>query len=1344
MRKKLLFFGFLVLVLGLLASCNWTLDSKPTFFGVEDIVIEKGTPFFPLEGVTVEDKEDGVIDPSAITVDASSVNVNAVGEYTVTYSVTDSYGNTTTVYRKVKVIYTDTVPPVLFGVTDTEVFIGDPNFTPLLNVSAEDAIDGNVTADITYTGEVNLWEEGEYELVYRVSDKSGNVAEKTRTITVGIGEFHVIPVDEIGGVFDGKVVSVGETAAVARIPEIYGGSVNDPYDFSFVKLVFKAQASVAKNVTISLTDATTSPEPIQLSTEMAEYVKYFRISDTLEEAELTFTFEAGEGTVTFETVKLYFATFADEEAPVVSIEKNSDVCVPLGAPMEVIMAELLRGVTANDNLDGVLTSRLEVDFRGIDLSVPDTYKVAITATDSFGNVGELERTLIVARAYDTHIIKDPGFDNETNTQFAQSTGGDSVINMSFTDGALVAEVVNRGNWGSANSPYISGLSTDKLEAGSWYVFKMDIKGTKPRRIAIRAGLELWDSPWMEDFGIREPKYWIDTEWTTIYYIFYVHAAQSSVGSKNIKFEIHLGAIDYSDNENGNTIMIDNAQFYKLTNYNEAPVITLVSGKATTFIKGTEMPDFKTYFTATDLEDGEYEITDDMIDIGDLDMNVPGTYEITFTVTDSHGVSTTKSISVNVIEEVDTTGPVITIAPEAVALIESMMPIKQGTNLTAVLTQLAGYITITDNVDGHIPFELSMIDFGGLNYTNAQPGVYEIKISTKDSSGNDSNVVTLEITVSDDEAPKLIGATNKTLYVGDTYNPLLPVKAYDNYDGIIDLKLENISGLEQFLDSTGKVVTAGEFNVDYTVRDKAGNEVTKTVVFTVEETAPDFYDGAAINIISKISWLSAGGSDSTVTYPNGQAILDYYPSSNWWASAVQLKCDRNIGLVSGETFKLIIEADVEIPRDILIYFVDNNGNKITGFDGGTSDYNKLRVGLVGGGYVYEYVFTVENADVSSCTLELHFGWESDLVNATTPQQMTFKQIKLISTDGVLGSRDEEVGDVVILEDFEGFADNDAFQAATDDIVVGFRIGTGTFVKEKGTLINVDGNKQIEQNIQYAGGSTCGIRIKISKSAIPAGIEYIVIYVRTTTTEYINKFQSFIYDSAGNYSEVSNSVIGSVSDLVNGTYVHIPVSVLKDETVQLSLVINIGGSASGKLYFDDILLSKELVNSFGFKMVEDFESFENDEAFQAATDDPVVGFRIGTGSFVKTNGQLVVEEGNKYVQQNFAYQGGSVSGIRFKIKISDVPLGAKYIAIWVQADNISDVNKFQAFEYHGSDHSEITSSVIGSINDLIDGTYIYIKVSALKENTTEVSLQLNVNPGAAGILKFDNISLVKKFY
>ena len=117
--------------------------------------------------------------------------------------------------------------------------------------------------------------------------------------------------------------------------------------------------------------------------------------------------------------------------------------------------------------------------------------------------------MIVARAYDTHIIKDPGLTTKP-IRNCSVYRGDSVINMSFTDGALVAEVVSRGSRGSANSPYISGLSTDKLEAGSWYVFKMDIK--EPNRVGLPS-VPVWNTGFSLDGRLRypEPKYWIDTD-----------------------------------------------------------------------------------------------------------------------------------------------------------------------------------------------------------------------------------------------------------------------------------------------------------------------------------------------------------------------------------------------------------------------------------------------------------------------------------------------------------------------------------------------------------------------------------------------------------------------------------------------------------------------------------------------------------------------------------------------------------------------------------------------------------------------------------------------------------------
>jgi hypothetical protein len=71
--------------------------------GVEDVTIETGTPFDPLEGVEAFDARDGEI---TLTTDhyTSDVDVDTAGTYTVTYTVSDAAENETIVERTVTVV----------------------------------------------------------------------------------------------------------------------------------------------------------------------------------------------------------------------------------------------------------------------------------------------------------------------------------------------------------------------------------------------------------------------------------------------------------------------------------------------------------------------------------------------------------------------------------------------------------------------------------------------------------------------------------------------------------------------------------------------------------------------------------------------------------------------------------------------------------------------------------------------------------------------------------------------------------------------------------------------------------------------------------------------------------------------------------------------------------------------------------------------------------------------------------------------------------------------------------------------------------------------------------------
>ena len=146
-----------------------------TVVGDNPVTVELGDTYTDA-GVLLED-----LDPRAITLDTTNeVDVFAPGEYTVTYTATDSSGNATTATRTVNVV--DTTAPTI-------TILGDAVMNHELGDTYNDAgvlledLDPRTVTLVT-TGSVNESVLDTYEITYTATDASGNSATATRTVFV--------------------------------------------------------------------------------------------------------------------------------------------------------------------------------------------------------------------------------------------------------------------------------------------------------------------------------------------------------------------------------------------------------------------------------------------------------------------------------------------------------------------------------------------------------------------------------------------------------------------------------------------------------------------------------------------------------------------------------------------------------------------------------------------------------------------------------------------------------------------------------------------------------------------------------------------------------------------------------------------------------------------------------------------------------------------------------------------------------------------------------------------------------------------------------------------------------
>lgn len=142
------------------------------------MIIAYGSTFTD-PGASATDDHDGDLTASILV--EGAIDTSIYGKQYLTYSVTDTAGNTNTIQRTV--VVQEFTPPVL-TLTGNEILYlpvgatkGDLAFTAI------DDVDGDVS-DSVVLSDIDFNTPGTYTLTYTVSDSSGNTASQSRTVNI--------------------------------------------------------------------------------------------------------------------------------------------------------------------------------------------------------------------------------------------------------------------------------------------------------------------------------------------------------------------------------------------------------------------------------------------------------------------------------------------------------------------------------------------------------------------------------------------------------------------------------------------------------------------------------------------------------------------------------------------------------------------------------------------------------------------------------------------------------------------------------------------------------------------------------------------------------------------------------------------------------------------------------------------------------------------------------------------------------------------------------------------------------------------------------------------------------
>ncbi|ERJ11262.1 immunoglobulin-like domain-containing protein [Haloplasma contractile] len=680
--------------------------------------------------ITVTDNYD--LNPNVVITD-NNVDLNTLGEYTITFKATDSEGNETTETMTVQVVDT-TDPVIVVSDEEYEVHSDEPTWADLVAVT--DNYDDNVTIDIDYSS-LDFSAVGTYTVTVTATDASGNESTATFEVSIMDTTDPVITVED----HSYEVYSDEPTwADLVTAADNYDETVTIDIDYSSVDFDIVGMYTV----TVTATDA-----------------------------------NGNEAVDTFEV------SIVDTTAPVVEVEDQT---------IEVFsdLPTWSNMITVTDNYDTDVT--IDVDATVVDMNVLGTYTVTVTATDASGNETVVTFTITIIDTVKpefntidpfTYLIGDPEIDYLEHVVVTDNYDGvisnDQVIVYTefidlTTDGyyPITFEVMDSsGNYNSyttyvhvydEDAPVFDGLENITIATGYTVDYLSGVTATDNIQNDISDKIIVDDSR-------------VDYDTPGVYRVNYIVTDLS--GNVTIK-PINI------------TIVEDTTE----------PVIA--GTRDFTVEVNFDAPNYLEGVTVSDDFDSNVTIN---VDSSDVDLETVDTYDLVYTATDQDGNTVTISKTVTVQD---------TISPSIVGINTGGLSTEVGDSAPDYLDG----VTATDNYDTDLTVE---VDSSDVDLDTV--GQYEVIYTVTDDAGNITSE-TIYIKVIDVIAPTLSGVEDKTITVGDSFDPKEGITVTDNFDAISDI-LVIVSG-------DYDVDRAGTYDITITAIDSSNNERPVTFTLTVEE------------------------------------------------------------------------------------------------------------------------------------------------------------------------------------------------------------------------------------------------------------------------------------------------------------------------------------------------------------------------------------------------------------------------------------------------------------------------------------------------------------------------------